>query len=343
MAKKSVRRMLESKGIAIPGGPAKEPLRSKYHTSPAADRTADGIVYDSKLEMGLHRALVSSLDSRVRISRQVPFNLAPSFRLSAGGPLRRAVSYVADFVLDPGWGFDGTNGLPAGCQVLDAKGMVTDVYALKKKLFEARYDTVLQEVKSLSSIHKIKETMEQMLTIDPALARTVTAGVFKVSGYQSKSENTVSDLTLMVIGRAGYENLARLSLAALDTTAAPLVPCWADYGFKGAAEAEEAVGEVRKSLEKVLNPESEATHGKEARVQISPNLMFTDGDAGKVVVLRMMKIREENVRPLDPEKKASAKRGKTLFKEALLKQLPAGNYLHRVNLYPGTYEGIAPA
>jgi hypothetical protein len=346
--KTNVRAILEAKGIAIPGPAAKAPAAPKFHTAVEADRTAGGVVYDSKLEMSLHIGLTGVLDPRVNIRRQVPFELSPSFRLSKGGSMRRAVTYLADFVLDPGWGFAGSNGLPAGCQILDAKGMVTDVYALKKKLFELRFDVELVEVRSKDSIYHIKTIMDNTLSVDPQLVQTIIGGPFKVFGYQSSGENSISDMTLEVIGREGYIKLAEKSLEDLTKAAADLSGVWEKDGridkIISWSEVRVAVDEVRASLMKIISPDGDqGTFGKEELVQISPCILFVQGDPSRVAVLRMRKIAEENLAPLDPAKRPTKKKAKTLFKDELMGQLPAGAYLHRINLYPGKYERVEAA
>lgn len=106
--------------------------RSKYH----AKRTSvDGITFDSKREADRYLVLKSmEEDGTIEdLRRQVRYELIPAFDVD--GKHYRPVYYVADFVY-----------VEDGKEVIeDVKGMRTDVYKLKSKLFARRYGKVIRE------------------------------------------------------------------------------------------------------------------------------------------------------------------------------------------------------
>lgn len=106
--------------------------RSKYH----AEKTCvDGITFDSKREADRYLVLKSmEEDGTIEdLRRQVRYELIPAFDVD--GKHYRPVYYVADFVY-----------VEDGKEVVeDVKGMRTDVYRLKSKLFARRYGKVIKE------------------------------------------------------------------------------------------------------------------------------------------------------------------------------------------------------
>lgn len=106
--------------------------RSKYH---AKKTTVDGITFDSRREADRYLVLKSmEEDGAIEdLRRQVRYELVPAFDVD--GKHCRPVYYVADFVY-----------VEDGKEVVeDVKGMVTDVYRLKSKLFARRYGKVIKE------------------------------------------------------------------------------------------------------------------------------------------------------------------------------------------------------
>lgn len=106
--------------------------RSKYH---AKRTTVDGIVFDSKREADRYLVLKSMEEDGAieALRRQVRYELIPAFDVD--GKHYRPVFYVADFVY-----------VEDGKEVVeDVKGMRTDVYRLKSKLFARRYGKVIKE------------------------------------------------------------------------------------------------------------------------------------------------------------------------------------------------------
>lgn len=107
---------------------------SKYH---ARKTTVDGIVFDSKREADRYLILKGMEEDGVigDLRRQVRYELLPAFDVD--GRHYRPVFYVADFVY-----MDKETGREV---VEDVKGMRTDVYALKSKLFAKRYGMGIKE------------------------------------------------------------------------------------------------------------------------------------------------------------------------------------------------------
>lgn len=105
---------------------------SKYHAKKA---TVDGITFDSRKEAGRYLTLKAMEEDGLigNLRRQVRYELIPAFDVD--GKHYRPVFYVADFVYTA----DGKE------VVEDVKGMKTDVYRLKSKLFARRYGTSIKE------------------------------------------------------------------------------------------------------------------------------------------------------------------------------------------------------
>lgn len=108
--------------------------RSKYH---AKKTCVDGITFDSRREADRYLVLKSMEEEGVieDLRRQVRYELVPAFDVD--GKHYRPVFYVADFVYT-----DKETGQEV---VEDVKGMRTDVYRLKSKLFAYRYGVSIKE------------------------------------------------------------------------------------------------------------------------------------------------------------------------------------------------------
>lgn len=107
---------------------------SKYR---AKKTEIDGIKFDSKKEAKRYIVL-KALESNGEIKN---LTLQPKFLLQEGfrknGKAYRKIEYVADFMYQQG----------GKLIVEDVKGMKTDVYKLKQKLFEKRYqDLTIKEI-----------------------------------------------------------------------------------------------------------------------------------------------------------------------------------------------------
>ena len=109
---------------------------SKYNSRKTV---VDGIVFDSKKEATRYIELRKKLENGeiTDLKLQVPFELVPSFAIEIDGKKRKRRNrrYIADFVYCE-------NGQKV---VEDVKGRKTDIYKLKKKLFEYKYNVTIKE------------------------------------------------------------------------------------------------------------------------------------------------------------------------------------------------------
>lgn len=109
---------------------------SKYH---ATKTEIDGITFDSRLEANRYceLKLLYQAGEITQLRLQPEFELIPAFRKN--GKAYRKTVYRADFMY-----FDNKTGKYI---VEDTKGFKTDIYKLKRKLFEHQYpDLTITEV-----------------------------------------------------------------------------------------------------------------------------------------------------------------------------------------------------
>ena len=108
---------------------------NKYHNKKIA---YDGHKFDSKKEANYYNQL--KLLQRAGLIRdlelQKMFILQPSFKLN--NKTRRQITYIADFT------YVSTE--DNKMHVVDVKGFKTDVYNVKKKMFEYKYGIEIEEV-----------------------------------------------------------------------------------------------------------------------------------------------------------------------------------------------------
>lgn len=99
----------------------------------------DGITFDSKKEAKRYVELKKKQEEGeiTDLRLQVPFELVPSFTVEIDGKKRkrRNIRYIADFVY-----YENNQKV-----VEDVKGRKTDIYKLKKKLFEYKYKITIKE------------------------------------------------------------------------------------------------------------------------------------------------------------------------------------------------------
>ena len=109
---------------------------SKYH---AKRIEIDGIKFDSMKEGNRYceLKLLEKAKAIKSLVLQPKFVLQPPFT-NADGQKERAITYIADFMY-----YDNELGQVV---VEDVKGVRTDVYKLKKKMFEYKYGTVVREI-----------------------------------------------------------------------------------------------------------------------------------------------------------------------------------------------------
>lgn len=108
---------------------------SKYYSRKVI---IDGIKFDSKKEGNRYLELRLLLKARkIRdLELQKKFELLPKYKIN--NKTIRAISYIADFVY---WDISKNEMV-----IEDTKGFKTEVYKLKKKLFEYKYGIEIKEV-----------------------------------------------------------------------------------------------------------------------------------------------------------------------------------------------------
>ena len=109
-------------------------MYQKYH---AKKTIVDGITFDSKHEAEVYATLKMLEKGGVikNLTLQPRYLLQEAFEKD--GKKYRKIEYVADFQFEE----------KGKVKVWDAKGMKTDVYKLKKKMFEYKYkDLTIEEV-----------------------------------------------------------------------------------------------------------------------------------------------------------------------------------------------------
>ena len=99
----------------------------KYHSKKVE---VDGIIFDSKREAKRYQELklLERAGAIKDLELQPVFELQPSFKKN--GKTHRAITYKADFMFTTSEG---------DCIIEDVKGYKTEVYKIKKKLFEYKY------------------------------------------------------------------------------------------------------------------------------------------------------------------------------------------------------------
>lgn len=92
--------------------------------------TIDGIKFDSKKEANYYcqLKLLKQAGEIKDFGLQPRYELQPTFRKN--GKTHRSITYVADFIVT---NLDGTT------DIIDVKGVETQVFKIKKKLFEYKY------------------------------------------------------------------------------------------------------------------------------------------------------------------------------------------------------------
>ena len=114
---------------------SKNKASSKYNVKKSTDdRTCDGIVFDSAMEMKFYRdVILPNLGSGVikRFELQKPYELQPKF--TRGGKTIKSITYVADAYIEYA---DGS------IILYDVKGMADTTAKIKRKMFWYRYPEV---------------------------------------------------------------------------------------------------------------------------------------------------------------------------------------------------------
>lgn len=122
----------------------KDGLRSYYDTDKVQH---DGLEMDSKLEKRFYIALEQMKQGKYidNFEYQVKFDLIPTVKLTGMKKANRKVTYKADFVV-----YKGDKRF-----IIDSKGYETDVFKLKKKIFEYLKEEQIHVLKNLDELHKL--------------------------------------------------------------------------------------------------------------------------------------------------------------------------------------------
>ncbi|MBY9081218.1 DUF1064 domain-containing protein [Paenibacillus sp. HN-1] len=112
-------------------------MTHKYH---AVKTVVDGVSFDSKREANRYRELLLLKRAGVvkDVQLQPEYELMPGFTHHASGKRIRPTKYIADFLITYADGHQ---------EIEDTKGVRTEAYNLKKKMFMHRYpDLQIKEV-----------------------------------------------------------------------------------------------------------------------------------------------------------------------------------------------------
>lgn len=321
---------------------AKTPERqgSKFAVAKREDRTWNGRVYASKLEMRFHKELLQHFEED-EIHTQVRFELQPGYRLDHAAELNRGINYVADFVLGP-LETDG-HGKPRpgpGAMVIDAKGMVLSSFVTACKLFEYKHRIPVYAVKTLKQLSTYIKKFMITKQVNKPLVDILTSGMpFWVRGYVDSS-GFKKDLFVRIAGRQGYLDMVKASLSCFEDTVAKLLPELSEEElevFEGVCRKVKA--SLEKKLEEVEDESAAKRTSHEVFDPISSDIVVVGGNPEQIAILRLHVIVEELIEKPDtaPAKKSALA---TVVRRKLESALPVSAYCHRLNLYPGKYESV---
>lgn len=143
----------------IMGKRINRPRGHKFNVSSKEARTAGGITFDSKWEMQVFNSLKAQIPEG-HIHHQPRFLLLDKFY----GPdkhLHRAIHYVGDFLLGPARHGD-SDPLVEAHMVIDCKGMETEVFKLKMKLFTHRYQALIHRPRT-GQLSKVQDLIDSYM------------------------------------------------------------------------------------------------------------------------------------------------------------------------------------
>ena len=117
---------------------------NKYN---ASKTIYDGIKFDSKLEARIYKAIMKLKEEGYInfVALQVPYELLEKY-VNVDGKKIRAINYKCDFVVIDRNGKE---------YIIDAKGLLTPVFKIKKKLFEYKYNKVIHIVTSIKGLNAL--------------------------------------------------------------------------------------------------------------------------------------------------------------------------------------------
>lgn len=168
------------------------------------------------------------------------------------------------------------------------------------------------------SIQEIVNTLREAVRSDRPV---------RITGYRSES-GEVSDFVVRIVGKAGYHRLLSESIKELQKRLPSLSGVYLNAAL-------ELLGSWGKS---VAGQHSERNYNTKESQQILQEGVYLTQDQSGASVTHM----EQIERTVLHEVKAGAVNSseKTLAKQILTKESPAGRYIGRLNLYPGKFEKI---
>lgn len=114
--------------------------KHKFNVSSRDARTVDGYTFDSKWEMQVYLLLKANIPEH-HLQLQPKFTLQDKFK-GPDGKAHRAITYVGDFLIGPPRDSDDAP-LTDAHILVDCKGMETDVFKIKYKMFMLKYDSLI--------------------------------------------------------------------------------------------------------------------------------------------------------------------------------------------------------
>lgn len=115
-------------------------IRHQTHHKYGAKRTTvDGITFSSKAEAEYYLGLklLKRAGTILDFTLQPRYTLLEAYKHPLTGKKVQGIDYVADFLVT----------YPDGhTEVVDVKGMRTEAYKIKKKLFESKYGVPIKEI-----------------------------------------------------------------------------------------------------------------------------------------------------------------------------------------------------
>lgn len=138
--------------------------KHKFNVSSREARTVDGYTFDSKWEMQVYQILKANIPDE-HLHLQPKFTLQDKF-IGPDGKSQRAVVYVGDFLIGPA--IEEGEPLTKAHLLIDCKGMETDVFKIKNKMFMLKYNAVIHRPRTnqTSKIYDLIEAYRSASQID---------------------------------------------------------------------------------------------------------------------------------------------------------------------------------
>lgn len=303
----------------------------KFGVSSKEDRTAGGILFDSKLEKNVWEFLSQHVPA-AELHLQTRFVLQPSFYLDSRKDVRVRVSLRPDFILGRLEG-SAENPIPGvKTMVVDSKGMDLPTGRLQIKLFEHRYGLPVILVKSIKQAKEVVKIYQSMKQVNEDIVKAAAeGGPIRIEGYCS-SEGTVKSMTVFVVGREGYLQMIQDSLEQLED----LEYDQDEFADVCDGEFSNIKQELKARYQKRLEPtEDRPSKGIDNLTQVAPGLMMHGDDPNSLSLFRL-EVRDVTILQGGVAKKLS-KNPKVRVSQKIEAMLPLSKFLFRIDLKPGKY------